>query len=217
MNLAAIVPLNSREFTKTRLASVLDATGRASLARWLALRVLDALKHAHVPQIAVISPDDEVLHWAWQSGAQPVRQNGSGLNEALGIGREWAMRRNAEALMVVLGDLPLITAEDILSVAELPHEEAHRQPSATIAPDRAGKGTNLLLMRPPDAFPFAFGDDSLARHIALARATGIEPRIVRRPGAAFDVDTPADLRELIGHGLWRPPSAHPHLYAGEAS
>jgi 2-phospho-L-lactate/phosphoenolpyruvate guanylyltransferase len=216
MTLAAIVPLNSRTQSKTRLADVLDAPGRAALSRWLARRVLDALHKAHVAHIGVVSPDDEVLRWAWQSGAQPVRQESSGLNEALDLGRAWAMRRNANALMVVLGDLPLLTAADVLALASQV-ADAPAVPSVTIAPDRAGGGTNILLLRPPTAIDFAFGEESLVRHSALAHAAGIEPRIVRLPGAAFDVDTPADLRELAERGLWRPSDTHSYLWAGEAS
>jgi 2-phospho-L-lactate guanylyltransferase len=206
MKLAAIVPLNSRTQAKTRLAGVLDDAERAELSRWLAQRVLDALRNAHIAPIGVVSPDDEVLRWAWQQGAQPVRQEGSGLNDALDVGRAWAMRRHADALMVVLGDLPLLTAEDVLALVSQA-AETPGTPSVAMASDRAGKGTNILLLRPPDALAFAFGEDSLARHTALARAAGIEPHIMRVPGAAFDVDTPDDLRELAERGVW----------AGEAS
>ena len=216
MKLAAIVPLNSRIQAKTRLARVLDSAGRAALSRWLAQGVLDTLHQARIADIGVVSPDNEVLRWAAQSGARSLRQVGAGLNEALEMGRAWALRRHADALMVVLGDLPLLTAEDVLSLASSA-EGAPDAPSVTIAPDRAGQGTNILLLRPPTALAFAFGEDSLARHIALSRTVGIEPHIVQTPGAAFDVDTPADLDELAARGLWRPAGAHLHLWTGEAS
>lgn len=216
MKLAAIVPLNSQTQVKTRLADVLDSAERAALSRWLAQRVLVALRNAHITSIGVVSPDDEVLRWAWRHGAQPVRQEGSGLNAALDIGRAWATRRQAEALMVVLGDLPLLTADDVLALVSQV-EEMQETPSVTMAPDRAGQGTNILLIRPPDALTFAFGEDSLARHTALARVAGIEPHVMRLPGAAFDVDTPDDLRELAERGMWRPSGTSSHLWAGEAS
>ena len=216
MKLAAIVPLNSRSQAKTRLSSVLDAAGRANLSRWLAWRVISALHQAEIAHIGVVSPDDDILRWAWQSGVQPVRQIGSGLNAALDIGRAWATQRQADALMVVLGDLPLLTGDDVLALASQA-ADAPETPAVTMAPDRAGQGTNILLLRPPDALTFAFGEDSLARHTALARAAGIEPHLMRLPGAAFDVDTPDDLRELFERGLWRPSATYPHPRAGEAS
>ncbi|HEY7342259.1 MAG TPA: 2-phospho-L-lactate guanylyltransferase [Ktedonobacterales bacterium] len=219
MKLAAIVPLNSRSQAKTRLSNVLDAAGRANLSRWLAWRVISALHQAEIAHIGVVSPDDDILRWAWQSGAQPVRQMGSGLNDALELGRQWALRRHAEALLVVLGDLPLLTRDDVLAMAAYGEraDDSTPAPSVTIAPDRAGKGTNMLLLHPPTAISFAFGEESLVQHSALARAAGIEPRIVSLPGVAFDVDTPDDLRDLFERGLWRPSATYPHPRAGEAS
>jgi 2-phospho-L-lactate/phosphoenolpyruvate guanylyltransferase len=216
MKLAAIVPLNSRAQVKTRLAGALDAASRANLSRWLAWRVLTALQQARIEHIGVVSPDDDILRWAWQSGAEPVRQTGAGLNDALDLGRHWALTRDAEALLVVLGDLPLLTRDDVLTMTAAA-QSGSIVPSVTIATDRAGMGTNMLLLRPPTAIPFAFGEGSLARHLALARAASIEPRIVDVPGGAFDVDTPDDLRELFDRGLWRPSATYPHPRAGEAS
>ncbi|MGE5333714.1 MAG: 2-phospho-L-lactate guanylyltransferase [Nitrososphaerota archaeon] len=216
MKLAALVPLNARSRVKSRLAGALDPADRAELARWLAQGVLDAMRAADIAHVGVVSPDDDVLRWAWHNGAQAIRQHGAGLNDALDVGRAWALRQSADALLIVLGDLPLLTAEDVLALTAHEHT-ASSVPSVTIAPDRANQGTNMLLVRPPAAISFAFGENSLAQHLALAHAAGIEPRIIRRPGAAFDVDTPADLRELADLGLWRPSGAHRHLWAGEAS
>jgi 2-phospho-L-lactate/phosphoenolpyruvate guanylyltransferase len=213
MKLAALVPLNGRAQAKTRLAGALAPQGRAELARWLARRVLGALHEAQIAYIAVVSPDDAVLRWARRNGARAIRQRSSGLNAALDLGRAWALRHDADALLVALGDLPLLAAYDVATLAEI----AATAPasSVTLAPDRAGQGTNLLLLRPATAIPFAFGADSLARHSALARAAGIEPQVVRLPGAAFDVDTPTDLRELAERGLWAP--ATYRRWSGEAS
>ena len=213
MKLAALVPLNSRAQAKTRLAGALAPQDRAELARWLARRVLGALHKARTAHIAVVSPDDAVLRWARQNGARAIRQRGSGLNAALDLGRAWAQRHDADALLVALGDLPLLAADDVAALISV--AETAPAPAVALAPDRADQGTNLLLLRPAMAIPFAFGAESLARHSALARAAGIEPRIVQLPGAAFDVDTPADLRELAERGLWTP--AAYRRWSGEAS
>jgi 2-phospho-L-lactate guanylyltransferase len=71
-----------------------------------------------------------------------------------------------------------------------------------LAPDRAGTGTNALLLRPPRSMPFAFGAGSYARHLMLAREHGVAVATYRAAGTAFDVDRPADLAELRAGGLW---------------
>ena len=73
-----------------------------------------------------------------------------------------------------------------------------------LAPDRAHDGTNLLLARPATLAQPAYGRGSFARHQRLAQRLGIPTVEFSAPGSAFDVDTPADLAELIARGIWSP-------------
>jgi 2-phospho-L-lactate guanylyltransferase len=90
---------------------------------------------------------------------------------------------------------------------------SHAQ-TVVIAPDRRKDGTNLLLMAPPDLLAFAYGRHSLAHHLNAARRAGVEPAIYRAEETGFDVDTPADLAQLVARGLW-PLGAH-ELVMGES-
>jgi 2-phospho-L-lactate guanylyltransferase len=97
-----------------------------------------------------------------------------------------AVERGAAAGLVLMCDLPLLTAGDLdallLSEAAL-----------TLAPDRGREGTNALLARPPDLIPTCFGDArSFALHQARAAALGSPARVVETPGLARDVDTADD-------------------------
>ena len=56
-----------------------------------------------------------------------------------------------------------------------------------------GRGSNAILMTPPDAVELAFGNDSFLPHLDAARRAGLPPRIVRLPGIALDIDNPEDL------------------------
>jgi 2-phospho-L-lactate guanylyltransferase (CobY/MobA/RfbA family) len=47
---------------------------------------------------------------------------------------------------------------------------------------------------------FRFGSGSFVAHQGAARAAGIEPVVVDRPGLAFDLDTPADLARWLELG-----------------
>jgi 2-phospho-L-lactate guanylyltransferase len=76
------------------------------------------------------------------------------------------------------------------------HGEA---PAVTLSPSRDGQGTNAVVCSPPDLLPLRFGDDSFHAHLRGARALGIEPRIVRRPGLALDIDTPEDLTVFLAN------------------
>jgi 2-phospho-L-lactate guanylyltransferase len=142
-----------------------------------------------------------------------VRTAGLSLNRDLEIGRRWALRQGADTLLIALGDLPLLTGAavgEMVAVAGAPS----RAQAVVIAPDRRKDGTNLLLIAPPDLLPFAYGRHSLAHHLDAARRAGVEPAIYRAEAASFDVDTPADLAQLVARGLW-PPGAR-ELAMGES-
>lgn len=64
------------------------------------------------------------------------------------------------------------------------------------ATDRAGIGTNALLLRRPALIDYAFGADSLALHHARATANGLRFAVVRREGLSADLDEPHDLALL---------------------
>ena len=58
--------------------------------------------------------------------------------------------------------------------------------------DRAGTGTNVLLVAPPDAIDFHFGVDSRAVHATAAHAAGAAYLEIAGP-LDLDLDTPEDL------------------------
>ena len=205
MRLVAVVPLQALAGAKSRLAAALAPAERAALTLRLLHGVLDALAAPAVAERLVVSPDPRALAEARAAGAATLRQRlptrGDALNDALAEARDWAAARGADALLVVLGDLPLLTAADVAALVALAGRDA---PVVVLAPDRHERGTNALLLRPPDAIPFAFGPDSLARHLAAATARGLPVRLYRAPGTALDLDTPEDLAALparvVGRG-----------------
>jgi 2-phospho-L-lactate guanylyltransferase len=198
----ALVPLNAAAIAKTRLRAALPDAERLALIRWLAARVLDAIASSRaVAGIAVVSPDPDMLAWARGLGAFPLLQREGGLNDGLDLGRQWALRAGAGALLVVLGDLPLLRPTEVAALVAAGGRAKGRH-SAVLAPDREGHGTNALLQRPADLLPFAFGEGSFQRHRELTRAAGIEATIYRSLGTGFDVDMPADLGELRARQLW---------------
>ena len=106
-------------------------------------------------------------------------------------------------LLLVMADLPYLAAADIAALIE-----AGRTSPVVIGEAKDG-GTNALLLRPPTVLKFSFSREhrSSQTHAEQARAAGIEPVILRRPGLAQDIDTPADLASLASdhpaYGMFR--------------
>ena len=200
MNVFAVVPVKDLWGTKSRLKPILDPGARAGLTIYMMGRVVSALMEAGVANVCVVSPDRIVLDQARERGAAPLLQESRGLNPALEEGRRWAMDQGASVLLVLPADLPLLGAEDVRAVLRCAGEE----PSVTIAPDGAHAGTNALLIRPPDALPFAFGPDSYEHHLQAARERGLGVRVCERPHLSFDLDTAEDLARLDAKEVQRP-------------
>lgn len=191
----AVVPVQRLDLAKSRLASRLTPDERRDLVITLLARVLDALHSASlVDALLVVTPDQEIAIRAQSSGIEALRQPMSepGLNPAVRLAQPEAIRRGAVSLLVVLGDLPLLTGEEVDALIRLASEQA----GIVVAPDRHGRGTNALLLRPPDAIEPRFGVDSLRSHREAAERLGIAVREHRSPGFAFDVDTAGDLAAL---------------------
>jgi 2-phospho-L-lactate/phosphoenolpyruvate guanylyltransferase len=200
MSVCAVVPVKDLLGTKSRLKPILNPGARAGLTLYMMGRVISVLKEAGVENVCVVSPDRIVLGEARERGAAPLLQESRGLNPALDEGRRWAMERDASTLLVLPADLPLLDAEDVRAVLEGVGGEG----LVVISPDGAHAGTNALLLRPPDALPFAFGRDSYEAHLRAARERGLEVRVRERPHLSFDLDTAEDLARLDEKEVPRP-------------
>jgi 2-phospho-L-lactate guanylyltransferase len=203
MRIVALAPFKALDQAKSRLAGALEPEERRALARWMGVRVVGALRESGViDHIGVVSADPALAgQWRDDPLVTPVRASGGSLNRDLEVGRRWALRQGADALLIALGDLPLLSGEAVRAMVALSGLPA-RARTVVIAPDRHQDGTNLLLMAPPDLLPFAYGRHSLARRLNAARRAGLDPVIYRSEATSFDVDTPADLERLVERGLW---------------
>src|SRR5918999_2976574 len=102
------VPVKSLERAKGRLAAVLEPLERAALTLAMFEDVLDACLAVPGWQTWVVSPDEAVLEVSARRRARPIAEDEPGLLSAVRQMEEEAA--NADALAVVLGDLPLLTA-----------------------------------------------------------------------------------------------------------
>jgi 2-phospho-L-lactate/phosphoenolpyruvate guanylyltransferase len=191
-----IVPHRGLDVAKTRLAPVLSAAERGELAAHLLQRVLRIVRGA-VDDVVVISPSPALGEMVEEAGARLLVQRGLGLNEGLEQARRAAIADGIETLAVLHGDLPELEPGDVAAlIADVPTPRG-----VAIAPDRAGMGTNGLALRPADAIPFRFGLGSRMAHEAAAREANVPLAVVERPGLAFDLDTPEDLRGWLASGV----------------
>jgi 2-phospho-L-lactate guanylyltransferase len=190
MTCQIVIPVQPPEEGKSRLAAMLDAPARAALVEQMFRHVLAvAVRSVPAAQVRVISRSSALLNIAEASGARAVFEEGRGLNPALE--QASGLCDPVLPLLVLSADLPLLDPADIATmIATLEHADA------IAATDRAGSGTNALLLRRAGLIAYTFGEGSLARHRALAEQSGHRFKAVQRPGLSSDIDEPADLALL---------------------
>jgi 2-phospho-L-lactate guanylyltransferase len=192
MSVCLVLPLKSLRQGKTRLSSVLDPARRAALIERLLAHVLDqAAVFPGLQHTILVSACEAARAHAAQRGARVLDEPVPGLNPALGRALLAARALAYEKMMIVPCDLPLLDADDLRCLAGAASAQA-----IAIASDRSGLGTNGLCLQTAIDFPFAFGEDSFARHHASVAQLHLQVARLERARLAFDVDTPADLRRL---------------------
>jgi len=205
MNVWAIIPARPLEEGKSRLASALSAAERRRLNEDFFRQTLQtAASVVGTGRTLAVSRSRTMLQIARTMGVEAALEDAPhGLNEALTQAAGRALAQGADAVLSLSCDLPFLEAGDVRAMIAAADDGAR----LAIAGDRAGTGTNALLMSPPGAIPYLYGPDSFSRHADAARAAGIAMTVVRRPGLAFDVDTPDDVEQMeeIGREQTRSP------------
>jgi 2-phospho-L-lactate guanylyltransferase len=191
MSLWAIVPVKPLRRGKSRLAEALTEEERTALNEEMLARTLKTLSTLkEVDQVLVVSRDPHALTIARNHGAKTVQEDGQPhLNTALTRATVIAQVHATQGVLILPVDLPLLTTDDVLTLID----RATKPPVVVIAPDRHGKGTNALLMVPPQQIEYEFGEGSFQRHCEQAKQSGARLEIVDLPSLGLDLDLPEDL------------------------
>lgn len=192
--ICAVVPVKTTASAKERLSGLVPAHLRPGLALTMFEDVVDAL--SRVPElsaVAVVTIDAAVGRIAERYGARVIPDGPEpGHTAVVAAAARRLVLEGCDGMLQVPGDIPLVTADEISRLIQ-----AHQaSPAFTISPSHDEKGSNAILLSPPDAVSLTFGDDSYFPHLDAARRHGIEPTVVRSPGIARDVDWPEDIVAL---------------------
>lgn len=202
--ICVLIPIKALKKSKARLAPVLSPGERATITLLMLKDIISAVKRVGAVKVcAVVASDSHTLMEAERWGAVGLSDRGlPGMNSAIAQATDWCMRRGAEAVMVLLGDIPLVTPADIEAMIDLGEGAS----SVVATPSKDG-GTNILLRKPPTVIPTVYGPCSFRKHRQEALKRKVPFRAYSSPTASFDVDTPEDLLKLV--------AANPSLHSSQ--
>ncbi|WP_397543938.1 nucleotidyltransferase family protein [Roseovarius salis] len=189
--LAILVPAAGSASRMGGRDKLLEQVGKEPLLRRQARLALSA----HVPVLLTLPRDrpDRLAALAGLHGLdiRRIEDAAEGMATSLRAGAEWASSLGASGLMVVLGDMPELRAEDLAKVMQAHHGQPERAWRATDDTGRAGHPV-ILPARLFEQIARLRGDDG-ARALLATEDCGHVPLPGRR--ATTDLDTPRQWAE----------------------
>ncbi len=194
----AVLPVKNLSDVKQRLAGALEQDERTALFRCMVEDVLDAVLAVEaLDGVLVVTRDAEVRALVEDRGAFVLEEPANeGHTAAVARAARRLAAEGQEGLMQIPGDIPLVSPDELSAVLAAHGDGGREDRAFTITPAHDRRGSNCVVLTPPDLIDLKFGDDSFEPHLASARAAGVTPRIVEQPGIALDVDFPEDLARL---------------------
>jgi len=191
--IGVVVPVKDFASAKQRLDTVLSPADRGRLAEAMFHDVLSALTTvSDLETIAIVTKDEQAITMATRVGAFIIQEpENRGETEAVALATDVLINRGVQTMLVVPGDIPLITQADVEHIIQ-----AGCSAEVVLVPAHDERGTNAVLLTPPHILPLRFGHDSFRPHLESARARGLGTTVLPVPTIALDIDTPTDLAEL---------------------
>ena len=190
--ITALVPFKPLSEAKSRLANILSPADRRTLALAMLDDVLTALsRSSSIDRVIVTASDHAAQALVMSRGLEFMPDTAGTLNGAL----QAAIHTidPGSMLMVVHADLPLLEEDDIDEFITLMPSDG-----LVLAASNDG-GTTAAMCAVPQRMQWSFGEHSLQRHIAAARARNIPVVSVREGPITFDIDRPVDLYRLLNN------------------
>ena len=187
----ALVPVKDLSKAKERLSSILSQTERTALAYAMLEDVLRALRGSvFLNRLFVVTLDENAIEIAKSLGIEIIKETKQeGESASVDYASMICKNMGAESVLVIPGDAPLITHEDVDFILE--KEKSYS--SVILVPARDEMGTNAIFKKPPDAIPSRFGYDSFKKHIDESRQRNIPYEVYKLSKVALDIDEPEDL------------------------
>src|SRR5271157_4497089 len=189
-----LIPVKGLSTAKQRLADVLTQSQRSKLAEAMLRDVMAAAAGVLGRiDVALVTGDPRAQHLAREFGFAVIEDTrNESETAAIEMATAWCEQRDYDTTVVVPGDIPLITSDELHRVLDAAPAEG-----AVFVPAYDRRGSNCILRRPASLIPLRFGNDSFLPHCDAMRKTGKELIILEMRGIGLDIDNPHELDLLL--------------------
>jgi 2-phospho-L-lactate/phosphoenolpyruvate guanylyltransferase len=189
-----LIPVKDLATAKQRLAEALTQSQRSQLAEAMLRDVMAAAAGVRDRlDVALVTGDAWAQQLAREFGSDVIEDTrNESETAAIEMATAWSEQRGYDTTVVIPGDIPLITSDELQRVLD-----AAPAAGAVFVPAYDRRGSNCILRRPASLIPLRFGNDSFLPHCEAMRQTGKELVILEMPGIGLDIDNPHELELLV--------------------
>lgn len=193
-----LIPVKELSTANERLSSIMSQQKRTELAYVMLKDVFSAVKSSKLADNkVVVTMDKKAIKMGLKEGFEVIKEESqqgesSSVDEALQV----CKLMGASSVLVIPGDAPLITGEDL----DFIFEKERQENSVILVPSGDELGTNAILRKPPDAIPSRFGHDSFRKHKEEAEKRHLPFDVYEISNIAIDLDEPKDIDNFSIYG-----------------
>ena len=157
-----LIPVKSLTTAKQRLAAALDQARRSQLAEAMLRDVMTAAAGVlgRIDVALVTGDAPRAARWPREFGFLVIDDTrNESETAAIEMATAWCEQRGYDTTIVVPGDIPLITSDELHRVLDAAPAEG-----AVFVPAYDRRGSNCILRRPASIIPLRFGNDSFLPH-----------------------------------------------------
>ncbi|MGC2110100.1 MAG: 2-phospho-L-lactate guanylyltransferase [Candidatus Korobacteraceae bacterium] len=189
-----LIPVKSLATAKQRLSEALNVRQRSQLAEAMLRDVMTAAAEVRGRiDVALVTGDSRARELAMEFGFLTIEDpRNESETAAIEMATAWCEQQGYDTTIVVPGDIPLITGEELHQVLD-----AAPEVGAVFVPAYDRRGSNCILRRPASIIPLRFGNDSFLPHCEAMRRSGKELIILEMQGIGLDIDNPHELELLV--------------------
>lgn len=193
-----LIPVKDLSKANERLASVLSKKQRTELAYVMLEDVFCAVGDSKLADNKVIvTVDRKAEKMALEKGFDVIREETPlGESSSVDLAIQVCRKMGAKSVLVIPGDTPLVTGEDLDFVLE----KEKKGKSVILVPSEDELGTNAIFRKPPDTIPSMFGNDSFRKHREEAERRYVPCDIYKNLNISIDIDEPGDIETFSLHG-----------------
>lgn len=189
-----IIPVKDMRRSKQRLSNILTKAQRKTLTHAMLFDVLQCVtKVKEIHKVALVTKDKNAQKLARYFGAKIIKEKkNKGHTHAVAYALNHSLVSQYNRVLLLPADIPTINKSELKKILQA----QNTFPFILFVPARNKRGTNAILISPPDIFLPEYGDDSFKPHLRRAEESGISYKILKLASIALDVDNKKDFELL---------------------